>query len=108
MCIAGVFPIKVNQQAQVVDRIVEYGGPYEFGLEAGSKPELVIALAHKLPDEALIVCNGVKDSEFVGLAIQSRQAGLQHRDRAGKRDGVDTVIETSRANSVWSRSWASG
>ena len=58
---SGVFPIKVNQQAQVVDRIVQFGKPYNYGLEAGSKPELVIALAHRLAWEALIVCNGVKD-----------------------------------------------
>lgn len=72
----GVFPIKVNQQAQVIDRIAEYGGPYHFGLEAGSKPELVIALSQKLAPEALIVCNGVKDREFIALAIRSRQLGF--------------------------------
>lgn len=72
----GVFPIKVNQQAQVIDRIVEFGRPYSYGLEAGSKPELVIALAHKLAKEALIVCNGVKDAEFIRLAILSRKLGF--------------------------------
>ena len=72
----GVFPIKVNQQAQVVERIVEFGKPYDFGLEAGSKPELVVALAHRLSRDALIVCNGVKDSEFIRLAILSRKLGF--------------------------------
>ncbi|GAA6179463.1 biosynthetic arginine decarboxylase [Shimia sp. NS0008-38b] len=72
----GVFPIKVNQQAQVVDRIVDFGRQYDFGLEAGSKPELVIALAHKLSKDALIVCNGVKDAEFVRLAILSLRLGF--------------------------------
>lgn len=72
----GVFPIKVNQQAQVIDRIVEFGRPYSYGLEAGSKPELVIALAHNLAKEALIVCNGVKDAEFIRLAILSRKLGF--------------------------------
>ncbi|MGB0438762.1 MAG: biosynthetic arginine decarboxylase [Paracoccaceae bacterium] len=72
----GVFPIKVNQQAQVIDRIVDMGRPYSFGLEAGSKPELVIALAHRLAPDALIVCNGVKDAEFIRLAILSRKLGF--------------------------------
>lgn len=72
----GVFPIKVNQQAQVIDRITEYGKPYNFGLEAGSKPELVIALSQKLAADALIVCNGVKDKEFIELAIRARQLGF--------------------------------
>ncbi|SFM32085.1 biosynthetic arginine decarboxylase [Shimia aestuarii] len=72
----GVFPIKVNQQSQVVDRIVEFGRQYHYGLEAGSKPELVIALAHRLSREALIICNGVKDAEFVRLAILSRRLGF--------------------------------
>ncbi|MCZ0813907.1 MAG: biosynthetic arginine decarboxylase [Pseudomonadota bacterium] len=96
----GVFPIKVNQQAQVVDRIVEFGRKYDFGLEAGSKPELVIALAHKLPDDALIVCNGVKDTEFVGLAIQSRKLGFNTVIVLESTMEVDTVIETSRALGV--------
>ncbi|WP_171209335.1 MULTISPECIES: biosynthetic arginine decarboxylase [unclassified Ruegeria] len=72
----GVFPIKVNQQAQVVDRIVAFGRQYDYGLEAGSKPELVIALAHRLAKDALIVCNGVKDAEFVRLAVLSRRLGF--------------------------------
>ncbi|SFP56645.1 biosynthetic arginine decarboxylase [Tranquillimonas alkanivorans] len=72
----GVFPIKVNQQAQIVRRIVEYGQPFGFGLEAGSKPELVIALSQPLPHDALIVCNGTKDEEFVRLAILSRKLGF--------------------------------
>ncbi|MEW7006340.1 biosynthetic arginine decarboxylase [Lentilitoribacter sp. EG35] len=72
----GVFPIKVNQQAQVIDRITEYGRPYNFGLEAGSKPELVIALSQKFAPDALIICNGVKDKEFIELAIRARQLGF--------------------------------
>lgn len=93
----GVFPIKVNQQAQVVDRIVEFGRPWGYGLEAGSKPELVIALAHDLPKEALIVCNGVKDAEFVGLAIQSRKLGFNTIVVLESAREVDTVIETAKA-----------
>ncbi|WP_082596942.1 biosynthetic arginine decarboxylase [Pseudovibrio sp. POLY-S9] len=88
----GVFPIKVNQQAQVIDRIVEFGRPYSYGLEAGSKPELVIALAHRLPKEALIVCNGVKDEEFIRLAILSRKLGFNTIIVLESPKELDTVI----------------
>jgi arginine decarboxylase len=89
----GVFPIKVNQQAQVIDRIVEFGKTYNYGLEAGSKPELVIALAHRLANEALIVCNGVKDAEFIQLAILSRKIGFNTVIVLESPKEADTVIE---------------
>jgi arginine decarboxylase len=88
----GVFPIKVNQQAQVIERIVEYGRPYGYGLEAGSKPELVIALSRPLPPDALIVCNGVKDEEFVRLAILSRKLGFNTVIVLESPRELDTVI----------------
>ncbi|WP_300070327.1 biosynthetic arginine decarboxylase [uncultured Ruegeria sp.] len=89
----GVFPIKVNQQAQVIDRIVEFGKKYNYGLEAGSKPELVVALAHRLAGEALIVCNGVKDAEFIQLAILSRKIGFNTVIVLESPKEADTVIE---------------
>ncbi|OUS05146.1 arginine decarboxylase [Rhodobacterales bacterium 52_120_T64] len=92
----GVFPIKVNQQAQVVDRIVEFGLPYDFGLEAGSKPELVIAMAHRLSKDALIVCNGVKDAEFIRLAILSRRLGFNTVIVLESPKEAETVIEVTR------------
>jgi arginine decarboxylase len=72
----GVFPIKVNQQSEVVSRIVEVGQQYGFGLEAGSKPELIVALSQPLSEDSLIICNGVKDDEFIRLAILSRKLGF--------------------------------
>ncbi|GAA6208626.1 biosynthetic arginine decarboxylase [Cognatishimia sp. WU-CL00825] len=89
----GVFPIKVNQQAQVIDRIVEFGKPYNYGLEAGSKPELVIALAHRLAKESLIVCNGIKDAEFITLAILSRKIGFNTVIVLESPKEADTVIQ---------------
>ncbi|NNK79324.1 MAG: biosynthetic arginine decarboxylase [Litoreibacter sp.] len=89
----GVFPIKVNQQAQVIDRIVEFGRPYSFGLEAGSKPELVIALAHKLAPDSLIICNGVKDAEFIRLAILSRKLGFNTVIVLESPRELETVLE---------------
>jgi arginine decarboxylase len=59
-----VYPIKVNQQRQVVEEVLNFGKPYKFGLEAGSKPELlaVVAIAD---NETPIICNGFKDAEFI-------------------------------------------
>lgn len=91
----GVFPIKVNQQAQVVQRITEFGERYGYGLEAGSKPELVIALSRNLAKDALIVCNGVKDEEFVRLAILSRKLGFNTVIVLESPKEVDTVISVA-------------
>ena len=55
-----VYPIKVNQQMHVVDKIIEYGRPFQFGLEAGSKPELLVVMA-MADNDTPIVCNGFKD-----------------------------------------------
>jgi arginine decarboxylase len=92
----GVFPSQANQQAQVVDRIVEFGRQYDYGLEAGSKPELVIALAHRLSRDALIVCNGVKDAEFVRLAILSRRMGFNTVIVLESPKEAEIVIEVAR------------
>lgn len=71
----GVFPIKVNQQAEVVSHLARSGKIYHYGLEAGSKPELMVALSQRLSPEALLVCNGYKDEDFVRLAILSGKLG---------------------------------
>lgn len=73
----GVYPIKVNQQQQAVQDVVTFGRMYHHGLEAGSKAELIAALAYMHDPEAYIVCNGYKDEEFVRLALSSLKMGLQ-------------------------------
>lgn len=73
----GVYPIKVNQQQQVVADVVKFGRPFHHGLEAGSKAELIAALAYLHDPEAYIVCNGYKDAEFIDLALSSLKMGLQ-------------------------------
>lgn len=65
----GVYPVKVNQKAGVVRRLVEAGRRYNYGLEVGSKAELAAALAMPLADGALIVCNGLKDKLFLRMAL---------------------------------------
>ncbi|MDJ0521549.1 MAG: biosynthetic arginine decarboxylase [Planctomycetota bacterium] len=71
----GVFPIKVNQNADVVAALVKAGRKRGFGLEAGSKAELAVALTHRLDDKAIVVCNGYKDADYVRLALRATQLG---------------------------------
>lgn len=72
----GVFPIKVNQQSEVIGRLVRQGQAHHYGLEVGSKPELMIALAQPLSGAALLICNGAKDEAFIRLALLSGKAGF--------------------------------
>src|SRR6516162_6953512 len=65
----GVFPIKVNQLREVIEEIVDAGEQFHFGLEAGSKPELVAALAMHKDPESLVICNGYKDEAFIRIAL---------------------------------------
>ncbi len=72
----GVFPIKVNQQSHVVEQISRFGERYHHGLEAGSKAELLVAMAMLRDRESPIVCNGYKDEEFIDLGLYARQLGI--------------------------------
>jgi arginine decarboxylase len=65
----GVYPVKVNQQRHIVHEVVEFGRPWNFGLEAGSKPELMIALSAMTNNEGLIICNGYKDPSYIETAL---------------------------------------
>ncbi|HEX4964466.1 MAG TPA: biosynthetic arginine decarboxylase [Thermoanaerobaculia bacterium] len=71
----GVYPIKVNQDRYLVERLVEYGRPYHYGLEAGSKPELLAVMALLEDEEALIICNGYKDEEYIETALLASKLG---------------------------------
>ncbi|MBK9517392.1 MAG: biosynthetic arginine decarboxylase [Anaeromyxobacter sp.] len=71
----GVYPVKVNQMREVVDEIVDAGAPYHYGLEAGSKGELLLVLGMNTDPEALTICNGYKDEEFLRLALLGRKLG---------------------------------
>ena len=71
----GVYPIKVNQQRHVVEEIVQLGEPFKFGLEAGSKPELLAVLALLESPEPLIICNGYKDAEYIDMALWGIKLG---------------------------------
>jgi arginine decarboxylase len=71
----GVYPIKVNQQRHVVDEMVSFGAEAGVGLEAGSKPELLVALAVLDTPGALIICNGYKDRAYVETALLAQRLG---------------------------------
>jgi arginine decarboxylase len=100
----GVFPIKVNQLREVIEEIVDAGQQFHFGLEAGSKPELVAALAMHKDPESLIICNGYKDRAYIRIALLGRKLGksviivaekleeLEQTIRAAKEVGVEPLI----------------
>ncbi|TBX20964.1 arginine decarboxylase [Bowmanella sp. JS7-9] len=71
----GVYPVKVNQMREVVEEIVEAGEEYNYGLEAGSKAELLAVLAYNVNEDSLTILNGYKDEEFMRLALLGRKLG---------------------------------
>jgi arginine decarboxylase len=93
----GVFPIKVNQQCQVIEEIARFGARYGHGLEAGSKAELLIALATMEPQSGYIVCNGYKDTEFVTLGLHALKLGYRCFFVLETPTELPIVLEASRA-----------
>lgn len=71
----GVYPVKVNQMREVVEEIVDAGTPFNYGLEAGSKAELLTVLAMNTNEDSLTILNGYKDDEFMRLALLGRKLG---------------------------------
>ena len=93
-----VYPIKVNQHAAVAGTLARHGGD-GFGLEAGSKPELMAVLALSRPG-GVIVCNGYKDREYIRLALIGRKLGLQTFIVVEKPSELSLVIEEAKALGV--------
>src|SRR3989442_9832426 len=117
----GVFPIKVNQLREVNEEIADAGQQFHFGLEAGSKPELVAALAMHKDAESLVICNGYKDPAFIRIALLGRKLGklvvivvekleeLEQTIRTSKEVGVEPLIGirvrlTSKGAGKWTTS----
>ncbi|MEO1002353.1 MAG: biosynthetic arginine decarboxylase [Cyanobacteria bacterium J06638_7] len=92
----GVFPVKCNQQRHVVEQLVESGRQWHFGLEAGSKAELLIALSLLDDPEALLICNGYKDQRYIETAILARRLGRQPVVVIEQPDEVERIIRASR------------
>ncbi len=91
----GVYPIKVNQQRHVVEEIVQYGAAAGVGLEAGSKPELLIALAVLDTPGALIVCNGYKDRAYVETALLAQRLGRTPIIVIDRFHEIDVVVKAA-------------
>lgn len=115
-----VYPVKVNQQRDVIRKVVEYGREFGFGLEAGSKPELLAVVA--MGDESMpIVCNGFKDDEFIQMALIAQKLGrtvipiiekyseleliLRHSEELGVRPQLGVRVKlASRGAGRWQSS----
>jgi arginine decarboxylase len=117
----GVYPIKVNQSRVVVEEVVDYGRPFHYGLEAGSKPELLAVMALHQDEQALVVCNGYKDDEYIRTALLASKLGptvvivvekpteIDHIQRVAKDLGVTPTIGirarlSARGSGKWQQS----
>ena len=115
-----VYPIKVNQQRQVVEEVLEFGREYRFGLEAGSKPELMAVMA-MASNETPIICNGFKDDEYIEMAMLAQKMGrhiipvvekytelgliLKYSERVGVRPSIGLRVKlASRGSGRWKSS----
>lgn len=91
-----IYPIKVNQMRQVVEEIVSYGEKFHIGLEAGSKPELHAVLATNIAENALIVCNGYKDENYIELALLAQKMGRRIYLVVEKLNELRLIAEISK------------
>ncbi|MGC6423484.1 MAG: biosynthetic arginine decarboxylase [Lentimonas sp.] len=92
----GVFPVKVNQLREVVEEILAAGQEFDYGLECGSKPELMIALAMHKNMKSLIICNGYKDDESIRLALNGRRIGKEIYLVVEQLSEVQRIIQISK------------
>lgn len=92
----GVFPVKCNQQRHLIEDLVRFGKPHQFGLEAGSKPELMIALALLDTPGSLLICNGYKDREYIETAMLAQRLGQTPVIVLEQIEEVDLAIAASR------------
>ncbi|PKM54717.1 MAG: arginine decarboxylase [Firmicutes bacterium HGW-Firmicutes-5] len=92
----GVYPIKVNQQQQVVEEVTKFGQKYHHGLEVGSKPELIAALSHIKDKESCLICNGYKDEEFIDLGLYATKMGFNCFFVIEMPNELDIILERSK------------
>ncbi|WP_199315546.1 MULTISPECIES: biosynthetic arginine decarboxylase [Oscillatoriophycideae] len=92
----GVYPVKCNQQKHLLEDLVRFGKPHQFGLEAGSKPELMIALAMLDTLGALLICNGYKDREYIETAMLAQRLGQTPIVVLEQVEEVDLVINAAK------------
>jgi arginine decarboxylase len=94
-----VYPIKVNQQRHVVEEVFKHGKPHGFGLEAGSKPELLAVLAIA-DNQTPIICNGFKDDEYIEMVMLARKIGRNIIPVVEKATELDLIIKHSQTVGV--------
>jgi arginine decarboxylase len=95
-----VYPIKVNQQRHVVEEIHSFGKPYGFGLEAGSKPELLAVMAVCDDNETPIICNGFKDDEFIEAVILATKIGKNIIPVVEKFSELELLVKYAKQHNV--------
>ncbi|HEX7361165.1 MAG TPA: biosynthetic arginine decarboxylase [Bryobacteraceae bacterium] len=115
-----MYPIKVNQQRQVVEAVFHFGKAYRFGLEAGSKPELLAVLAIA-DNETPIICNGFKDDEYIEMVMLAKKIGrriipvvekfteleliVRHAEQVGVKPAIGLRVKlASRGSGRWKSS----
>ncbi len=91
-----VYPIKVNQERHLVEEIVDIGKEFHFGLEAGSKPELLAVLAVANGMDSPIICNGFKDDEFIKMTILARKIGKHIIPVVEKFTELEAIVHHAR------------
>ncbi len=92
----GVYPVKTNQMKEVVEEIVRAGAKYHYGLEAGSKPELMIALSMELHPDAMVLCNGYKDESFIRMALLAQKAGRKCLITVEKMTELPLILKVAK------------
>jgi arginine decarboxylase len=95
-----VYPIKVNQQRHVVEEILDFGREYGFGLEAGSKPELLAVMALVGDDKTPIICNGFKDDEFIEAVILATKIGKNIVPVVEKFSELELIVKYAKLHNV--------
>ena len=95
-----VYPIKVNQQRHVVEEILDCGSQFNFGLEAGSKPELLAVLAITNGMDVPIICNGFKDDEFIETVILAQKIGKRILPVVEKFTELELIVKYAELHQV--------
>jgi len=94
------YPIKVNQQRQVVEAITKFGKRYNIGLEVGSKPELLIAISFATGNGVPIICNGYKDTEFIETVLYATKIGYDITIVVEKLFELEKIIALAKKTGI--------
>ena len=96
----GVFPFKVNQRREFIDAIVSCGQDLDWGLEVGSKTELMAALSYPMSNKALLICNGFKDKEFIDIAFLASSMGRKVHLVVEGPDELEIIINKIKTEDI--------